>query len=160
MDDVTYASLQSVFQLSVAVNLTFAVLLALFSTALQREKDIVTSLKNGLLMRRNREQSRSELIDQYLKKSEDLDYKVENRSRRLADVFYYYFQPAFLVMAILSLVFLFVSSLKSPALVDVITFIFAFLCMAPFVVFALLALWMSYSVSIQVRRLLRTVDNL
>lgn len=160
MNELTYASLQSVFQLSVAINLTFAVLVALFSTALQREKDILSSVKRGIRMRCERDKSKSEKYDKILQRSDDLDYLVEHRSRRILDFFYIYFQPLFLLMALISLFALFYSSIYLSRPASKLMILFAFICMTPFVVFAAYSLWISYSVSTKVRNLVSEVDNL
>jgi hypothetical protein len=158
VNEITYSSLQSVFQLAVALNLTFAVLLSLFSESLKREKRILSSLIDGIKSYHPSKESVLYSV-KLLNDSELLSNDIDLASTKLDDVFSNFFRPIFIIVSVVSFCFLMASSIVPTSIAGLGSLVWAAFCMMPFAFFAAITLYISFHISRRVTRLSQLVDE-
>lgn len=147
MDLPTYGWFQSVLQLSVGTNLTFAVVLSLIDHSMRREKylsdELLESAKTLLTNQNTNDGRRSDLRSIYTR-AQELRVSIVNRSEMIDNITYFYFKPICILMFMVAL-YLFVDftyNYNSP-IAEHEKWI-AIGTLIPFLVFSLIIISLSY----------------
>ncbi|MCU4182370.1 hypothetical protein [Bosea sp. BH3] len=162
MADPAYGWFQSLLQLSVGTNLTFAVILSLFDYSIKKERDIASNIHisatNIIGMQFNTEDNQNRALKVY-ERSQTLKNSVDSWGALLEYVSYYIFRPIALLMSLLALYLLIESSIYNDRKATFMEMTLSFITITPFLVFSVWAIGFSYYKAWQTKRLRRELDD-
>jgi hypothetical protein len=144
--------LQSLLQLSVGTNLTFAVVLSLFDETFIREKKIISSLHAGVLA------SKHINMSNFISEIESVNTKMINTSNKIDNLNHVYMRPLLLGCALLVFYSLVVSSYDPNGPISSLHFCIAYGSIIPFLFFCMYVLWRGYLITRAVRKINGKVD--
>lgn len=154
--DVLLSNVQSVLQLSVGTNITFAVLLSLFDTALDKHRRIALSMKEGVIGRINDDdtsKTEKDKLKPYIPRIDEKIKNIEGTSKRIEWIVAQRFQPLFLACAFISFVLLCYCVLRANDEAGVWIYALALVTFLPFMWFSVKSLFISFKLSSELRKL-------
>jgi hypothetical protein len=154
--DATFGAFQSLLQLSVGINLTFAVIVTLFDTSIAREQRVARSLLIGLRSLPDiDERKRHELLE----KADLALVKIDATAQFLERIMLSAVRPLCLVCSLIAFSILLLASYRNS---DSISFIFQIACLStflPFLFFGVLVFYQTSALSHRVESIAQEIDN-
>jgi hypothetical protein len=155
------ATLQSIFQLSAALNATFTVIFSIYDSVLDREKKYVSGLIDSQdIIINNNNSPREIIIESKNKKAKlnDIHDKIVSKTDHISEITSDYMRPICLSAFILSIIMLGVTSFYPDDDTYTLIYVIAILTIAPFFFCFVYVVWQSLRVSSFARNAFDVVD--
>jgi hypothetical protein len=148
-----FSDFQSLLQLSVGTNLTFAVILSLFDETFIREKKIIKSMRQGIDIVKTGEK------ENYENELQNIETRMIQTSNWIENLNHDWMRPILLICSLLALYSLTISSNYPDSQISYYHTLVSYGTLFPFIIFCVVVIFRGYTITRAVRRLNSKLDK-